>query len=217
MKPAGRTALLLAASLAAPVAASAQEAARADAAPTEADALRQARTVLEPRLSDVLERAPANQAVPWRDDASGLSGDIVAAPATFDGKPCRALRYTVRGGSKDIAVEGRRCREPDGQWLVGRVANSVMVSPLASPLIRDLEVALRRLAYYRGSIDGIATMEFARAVLAFEHDEQVPPDAVATAGLLGLAAAATARIPDGGGCGTDQPVPGVSVACGSVR
>lgn len=180
--------------------------------------VQQAQPAVQQRLGDVLEHAPANQAVPWDDEASGLSGVITAAPASFNGRPCRALRYTVRNGSQQVAVEGQRCREPDGAWVAGQVADRMVAAPVASPLIRDLQAALRRLAYYDGALDGTATPFFTRALLAFEHDEQVPPEAEPAPGLLELADAAIARIPAAGPCPADMPVAdGASVACGSIR
>ncbi len=179
--------------------------------------LAQAEAVVASWLQEVLENAPANRPVPWRDQASGLSGTIVAGVATFSGRPCRALRYTVQGASEQLAVEGERCREPDGRWVAER-ADRVAELPAASALVRGLQAALRRLAYYRGAVDGIASSELGRALLAFEHDEQVPPDAEPGPGLLELAEQAVGRIPAAGSCVPDQPVPaGMSAACGSTR
>ncbi len=191
-------------------------------ASAQAIPLEQAETVVAARLQQVLEDAPAGRPVPWRDVASGLSGTIVAAPATFSGRPCRTLRYTVQGGSEPLSVDGERCREPDGQWVAGRfadrIADRIAETPAASPMIRDLQEALRRLAYYRGAVDGVASSTLTRALLAFEHDEQVPPDAEPSPNLLGLADAAIARIPVPGSCTPEQPVPdGLSAACGSTR
>ncbi len=187
-------------------------------ASAQAIPLEQAETVVATRLQQVLENAPADRPVPWRDEASGLSGTIVAAPATFSGRPCRALRYTVQGGSELLSVEGERCREPGGQWVAGRFADRIAETPAANPMIRDLQGALRRLAYYRGAVDGVASSTLTRALLAFEHDEQVLPDAEPSPDLLGLADAAIARIPAAGSCTPEQPVPdGWSAACGSTR
>ncbi len=186
--------------------------ARAQAVPLE-----QAEAVLAPRLQQVLEDAPPDQAVPWQDEASGLSGTVVAGRATFSGRPCRALRYTVQGGSEPLAVEGERCREPDGRWVADR-ADRVAEVPAAGGLVRELQAALRRLAYYRGTVDGVPSSALARAVLAFEHDEQVPPDAEPSPGLLELATGAIGRIPAAGSCAPEEPVPdGMSAACGSTR
>ena len=198
-----------------PVVAPAQD----EPGPAEIEALvQQAQPGVRPRLQAVLEQAPADQPVPWSDDASGLGGDIVTSAASFDGRPCRAIRYTVRRGGREVAVDGRRCREPDGLWVAGPAADRISVVPLPSPLIGGLEAALHRLAYYQGAIDGIPTPGFTRALLAFERDEQVPPEAEPTPDLLRLADAAIGRIPTGGECPPDGPVPdGTSVACGGIR
>ena len=180
--------------------------------------LEQAEAVVAARLQAVLEDAPPDRPVSWQDQASGLSGTIVASPPTFANRLCRALRYTVQGGSEPLAVEGERCREPDGRWVAGRVADRIDQAPAASPTIRDLQVALRRLAYYRGAVDGVASSALTRAVLAFEHDEQVPPDAEPGPALLQLADRAIERIPAAGSCTPEEPVPeGMSAACGSTR
>ena len=180
--------------------------------------LQQAQPGLQPRLQQALEQAPADQPVAWRDDASGLGGEIVAARPVFDTRPCRTMRYTVLGGAWPLAVAGQRCREPDGLWVGGRVADSVSVVQPPSPLIHDLQAALRRLAYYRGAVDGVAGAGFTAALLAFEHDEQVPPEAEPTPALLDLAGAAIGRIPAGGTCPAGSPAAdGTSLACGSIR
>lgn len=180
--------------------------------------LLRAQPALEPALQAALEQAAPNRPVPWDDPATGLGGEIVAAPATFDGRPCRAVRWTVQDGARRVAAEGERCREPDGRWVGGRVADSVLAAPAASPLIRDLQAALHRLAYYDGAVDGVASATLATAILAFEHDERVPPDSEPTPGLLEMADAAIGRIPGPGTCDAGVPVPaGRSVACGSIR
>lgn len=202
---------MLAASLAWPVAARAQD-------PDAQALLLQAEPLLEPVLQGTLEHAAPNVSVPWSDEASGLSGAIVAAPVTFDGRPCRAVRYTASSGARQVAVEGQRCLGRDGRWTRGRVADAVMLAPVASPLVRDVQAALRRLAYFDGAVDGVASAGLGRAILAFEHDEQAPPEAEPTPGLLELADAAIARIPPAGRCDAEPaPAEGVAVACGSIR
>ncbi len=178
----------------------------------------QAEAVVAPWLQTVLENAPPDRPVPWRDGASGLSGTIVASAATFSDRPCRAVRYTVQGGSRPLAVEGERCREPDGRWVTGRVSDRITDAAPASPAVRDLQAALHRLAYYRGPVDGIASAALSRALLAFEHDEQVAPEAEPDPDLLALAYRAIGRIPVQGSCTPEDPVPdGMSAACGSIR
>lgn len=187
--------------------------ARAQEVPPE-----QAEAVVAPRLQEVLENAPPDRPVPWRDEASGLSGTVVASVATFSGRPCRAVRYTVQGGSRPLAIEGERCREPDGRWVAGRVADRIADAAAASPTVRDLQAALHRLAYYRGPTDGLPSAALSRALLAFEHDEQVPPEAEPGPDLLALAYRAIGRIPVDGSCAPEDPVPnGMSAACGSTR
>ena len=190
-----------------------------DAVPTDAVALlQQAQPGLQPRLQEVLEHAPADRPAAWRDDASGLGGEIIAARPSFDGRPCRAMRYTVLSGARQLVVAGERCREPDGLWVAGPVADRISVAPLTSALVRDLEAALHRLAYYRGAVDGVASAGFTAALLAFEHDEQAPPEAEPTPALLNLADAAIGRIPTGGTCPAERPMAdGTSLACGSIR
>ena len=183
----------------------------------------QAEAVVAPRLQDVLENAPPNRPVPWRDEASGLSGTIVAAAATFSGRPCRALRYTVQGASRPLAIEGERCREPDGRWVAGRVSDRIVDAAAASlaapsPAVRDLQAALHRLDYYRGAVDGLASAAMSRALLRFEHDEQVAPEAEPGPDLLALAYRAIGRMPIEGSCEPEDPVPdGMSAACGNTR
>ncbi len=188
----------------------------------------QAEAVVASRLQDVLENAPPDRPVPWRDEASGLSGSIVAAAATFSGRLCRALRYTVQGASRPLAIEGERCREPDGRWVAGRVRDRIVdaaaaslaaPSPAApSPAVRDLQAALHRLDYYRGPVDGVASAALSRALLRFEHDEQVAPEAEAGPDLLALAYRAIGRIPVENSCEPEDPVPdGMSAACGNTR
>ena len=178
----------------------------------------QAEAAVAPHLQEALENALPDRAVPWRDEASGLSGTIMAAAASFSGRPCRALRFTVQGVSRQMAIAGERCREPDGRWVPGRVADRVVDGPAWNPTVRDLQAALRRLAYYRGAVDGIASPGLSRALLAFEHDEQAAPEAEPGPGLLDLAYRAIGRIPAAGSCTPDQPVPdGMSAACGSTR
>ena len=172
---------------------------------------------LQPVLRAVLDDRAANQPVPWHDEASGLSGTVAAAPPAAR-TPCRAIRVTVRDGVRQLALEGERCRSPGGDWGLGRVADAISVDPEASPLVRDLEVALHRLDYYLGAIDGIASGDFIRALLVFEHDEGVAPTPRPDPALLDLADAAIGRIPAAGACPTSRPVPAhASVACGSVR
>ena len=178
----------------------------------------QAEAVVASRLQEVLENAPPDRPVPWRDEASGLSGVIVAAASTFSGRLCRALRYTVRGASRPVVVEGERCREPDGRWVAGRVSDRMVDAAAASPAVRDLQAALHRLDYYRGPVDGIASAALSRALLRFEHDEQVAPEAEPGPDLLALAYRAIGRIPMEGSCQPEDPVPdGMSAACGTAR
>lgn len=178
----------------------------------------QAEAVVAPQLQDVLENAPPDRPVPWRDEASGLSGIIVASAATFSGRPCRALRYTVQGASRPLAIEGERCREPDGRWVAGRVSDRVADVAAASPAVRDLQAALHRLDYYRGPVDGVASAALSRALLRFEHDEQVAPEAEPGPDLLALSYRAIGRIPIEGSCEPEDPVPsGMSAACGNTR
>ncbi len=178
----------------------------------------QAEAAVAPRLQEVLENAPPDRPVPWRDEASGLSGIIVASAATFSGRPCRAMRYTVQGASRPLAIQGERCREPDGRWVAGRVADRIDDAAAPSPAVRDLQAALHRLAYYRGPVDGLPSAALSRALLGFEHDEQVPPEAEPGPDLLALAYRAIGRIPIEGSCAPEDPVPdGMSAACGSTR
>ena len=178
----------------------------------------QAEAVVAPRLQDVLETAPPGQPVPWRDEASGLSGVIVAEAATFSGRLCRALRYTVQGASRPLAIEGERCREPDGRWVAGRVSDRIVDAAAANPVVRDLQAALHRLDYYRGPVDGVASAALTRALLRFEHDEQVPPEAEPGPDLLMLGYREIGRIPVEGSCEPDDPVPArMSAACGNTR
>lgn len=87
-----------------------------------------------------------------------------------------------------------------------------------SPLVRDLQLNLRRLAYYRGDADGLHTPELLQALLAFEHDEQVAPEAEPSPAIVQLSNEAIARIRSGGSCEEFGPLPaGTSVACGSIR
>ena len=89
---------------------------------------------------------------------------------------------------------------------------------LPSPLIRDLQLNLRRLAYYQGDADGLRNPDLLRALLAFEHDEQVAPEAEPTPATLQLSNEAIARIRSGGSCEDPGPLPaGTSMACGSIR
>ncbi len=178
----------------------------------------QAQQAVAGRLPSILDSVPANTAVPWEDPNTGLSGTIVPfAPDLRDGRFCRALRYTVEGASRRFAVEGERCRLADGGWGPGRVADHLYDAPEASPLIRDTQAALKRLLYYDGPVDGVASDVLSASILRFEHDEQVAPDAQPSAGLLELADAAINRIPQAGSCTPSQPVPdGWSAACGSA-
>lgn len=87
-----------------------------------------------------------------------------------------------------------------------------------NPLIRDLQLNLRRLAYCRGNADGLRSPDLLQALLAFERDEQVAPEAEPTPAILQLSYEAIARIRSGGSCEDVGPPPaGVSVACGSIR
>lgn len=89
---------------------------------------------------------------------------------------------------------------------------------IPSLLVRDLQLNLRRLAYYRGEADGLHNPDLLRALLAFERDEQVAPEAEPTPAILQLSNEAIARIRSGGLCGDLGPLPaGTSVACGSIR
>ncbi len=173
---------------------------------------------LQPTLAAVLDRDPANQPMPWRDDASGLSGTVAAGPSTRAGGPCRTIRVTVRGGARELALDGQRCRGADGRWGPGRVADTVALAAEASPLVRDLQVALHRLEYYPGAIDGIASDGFTRALLLFERDEGVPPTPRPDPALLDLADAAIGRIPGSGDCPAPRPLSDrAALACGSIR
>ena len=90
--------------------------------------------------------------------------------------------------------------------------------PPPSPLIYDLQLNLQRLGYYDGAADGLHSDDLLRAVLAFERDEQVPPEAESTPELLQLSHAAISRIPSGGECpDAGAAAAGTSVACGSIR
>ena len=195
--------------------------AHAQPMPTTAEAttlLQQVMPSLQPALRAVLDQPFANQPTPWKDDASGLSGAIIAAAPLRDGGLCRRVRVTVRDGTRQLAVEGQRCRMPDGDWGLGHVVDTVTLAPEGSPLIRDLEVALHRLDYYPGAVDGVASEAFIRALLAFEHDEQVPPVQQPDPALLDLADAAIGRIPAAGICQAPRPIrAGASLACGSIR
>lgn len=184
----------------------------------DAPPLAQAAALVDGRLPSILDAAPPNQPVPWDDAASGLSGSIIAfSPTLGGGRFCRALRYTVLGASQQFAIEGERCRTRSGGWGPGRVPDRLYDAPAASPLIRDLQAALRRLLYYDGPVDGVASDALGAASLRFEHDEQVAPDAEPSPGLLELADAAINRIPPGGSCTPDRTVPdGWSAACGSA-
>lgn len=87
-----------------------------------------------------------------------------------------------------------------------------------SPLVRDLQLNLRRLAYYRGDADGVRSPDLLQALLAFERDEQVAPEAEPTPAILQLSNEAIARIRSGGSCEDLGPLPvGTSMACGSIR
>lgn len=190
-------------------------------APTQAETatlLQQVMPTLQSTLRTVLDRDASNQPLPWSDDASGLSGTVTAAPPPRGDGLCRAIRVTVRDGARQLAVEGQRCRRGEGGWGLGRVADAVSLAPEASPLIRDLQVALHRLEYYPGAIDGIASDDFTRALLAFERDEQVPPVPQPQPALLDLADAAIGRIPAAGDCQPPHPIPDrASLACGRIR
>ncbi len=190
-------------------------------APTQAEAatlLQQVMPALQPTLRTVLDRDAANQPLPWSDDASGLSGTVTAAPPLRGDGLCRAIRVTVRDGGRQLALEGQRCRRGEGGWGPGHVADAVSLAPEASPLIRDLQVALHRLEYYPGAIDGVAGDNFTRALLAFERDEQVPPVPQPQPALLDLADAAIGRIPAPGDCQPPHPIPDrASLACGRIR
>ncbi|MCQ8279431.1 RT0821/Lpp0805 family surface protein [Acetobacteraceae bacterium KSS8] len=178
----------------------------------------QAQQAVSGRLPFILDSVPANTPVPWDDPGSGLSGTIVPfAPELGGGRFCRPLRYTVEGASQRFAVEGERCRLPGGGWGPGRVADHLYEAPEASPLIRDTQAALKRLLYYDGAVDGVASDALSSAILRFERDEQVAQDPQPSSGLLELADAAINRIPAAGSCTPAQPVPdGWSAACGSA-
>ena len=90
--------------------------------------------------------------------------------------------------------------------------------PRPEPLIYDLQLNLQRLGYFGGTADGLHSDGLLRALLAFERDEQVSPEAEPTPELLRLSSAAISRIPSGGECAdAGAAVPGTSVACGSIR
>ena len=90
--------------------------------------------------------------------------------------------------------------------------------PQPSPLVYDLQLNLHRLGYYDGDADGLHSDGLLRALLAFERDEQVAPEAEPKPGLLQLSNAAISRIPSGGECpDAGAAAPGTSVACGSIR
>ena len=88
----------------------------------------------------------------------------------------------------------------------------------ADQLVHDLQLNLHRLGYYDGPPDGLHSDALLQALLAFERDEQVAPEAEPTPVLLQLSNAAISRIPSGGTCpDADAAAPGISVACGSIR
>lgn len=107
-------------------------------------------------------------------------------------------------------------------WLLSAVTVVLVPAGMAraqvdDALVRDLQSDLGRLDYYRGAVDGLDSDALGRALLSFERDEQLAPEAEPTPRLLELTHDAVARIPGPGSCPADSAPAGLSIACGSIR
>ncbi len=197
------------------------------------DALwRNSQPTLRPRLNAALETSPSDLPIDWSDDATGLSAELVVHPANpVRPVPCRAFSYTVRQAGTAVLVTGTRCRHAAGLWegtgsedrlvplgVTLPVERGVAQPPVSTPdiLVRALQLNLRRLAYFDGPPDGIASASLRAAVMRFEQDENVPADGEPNSAVEDLSEAAIARIPAPGACPGVTP-PGDTVVCGQVR
>jgi hypothetical protein len=189
---------------------------RDPAAAQDAAALvRDAEPFVLPRLGTALSLPPGSPALPWQSDGGELSGTIgTAAAPDLDGLPCRRFRYTIKAASGAVAVDGTRCLAADNRWLPTAGADRAVLAAQSGGVRQALAANLKRLRYL--GVDA-RPGDLSRALLAFEHDESLPPEALPTDGLLRATGRALARIPPpGAGCADAPPGDG-GLACGQAR
>ncbi|MCQ8241272.1 hypothetical protein [Rhizosaccharibacter radicis] len=165
--------------------------------------IQDAQPFLLPALGDALERGdgrPAN----WSSPDRRLTGTVAADASADPSDPsCRGFRYVIHAPEQSVAVAGERCRTFDRRWVPGPAADRASILADADDPAAPLAAALRRLRYLPDGDAGIVPTDdrMRRALLAFEHDEQLPPEAAPTEALLSAARRAVARIPSAGTCG----------------
>jgi surface antigen len=69
-------------------------------------------------IGQVLEHAPDNQTVEWRNPDSGTPHTVTPKRVYEDqsGRYCREYLTTATIGGKTQQVYGSACRQPDGSW-----------------------------------------------------------------------------------------------------
>jgi hypothetical protein len=71
-------------------------------------------------LASALDPQGAGAMVSWENPASGARGAITPVGAIYvaDGQTCRAFLADIGGKAPARRVQGRGCRDANGQWVV---------------------------------------------------------------------------------------------------
>ena len=66
-----------------------------------------------------LEFGRAGRPVAWRNDSSGIYGEVVAGPGfQVNSLDCREYTHTIYIDARARVVRGTACRQPDGTWRI---------------------------------------------------------------------------------------------------
>jgi surface antigen len=71
-------------------------------------------------VGQVLEHAPQDQTVAWRNPDNGASYDVTPVRTYQEegGRYCREYRSTAMVGGRERETWGTACRQPDGSWQI---------------------------------------------------------------------------------------------------
>jgi surface antigen len=71
-------------------------------------------------VGQILEHAPPNQPITWRDRGGGGEYEVTPSPAYQDrqGRYCREYQSTATVGGWSQPTYGTACRQPDGSWQI---------------------------------------------------------------------------------------------------
>jgi surface antigen len=71
-------------------------------------------------VGQILEHAPPNQPITWRDQGGAGRYEVIPSPAYQDrqGRYCREYQSTATIGGQSQPTYGTACRQPDGSWQI---------------------------------------------------------------------------------------------------